>query len=238
MVGFIDDDAKKPGTFMAVHAFQTSVAPGGSFVRPTVRVRVGQSPKESVLGYRIDNRIDAFQPLREKLGSLFDTVAESPLVLASCDFFQKPLRSAIADLTKVPSPAIFHLVSITTGGFDHSYPDFLPPDPRWGSTADLRVLAEVLCARGLILMPYTNGTWWNPDSSTLNDLPAPSTLAYSAGWLELVRQHAERLLMTEDGWDRLAEWMVGFCGSPLTGATSFGPEAPRYGAHGQRVAGP
>ena len=35
--------------------------------------------------------------------------------------------------------------------------------------------------------------------------------------------------MTEDGWDRLAAVAIGFCGSPLTGATSFNFAQQRYG---------
>lgn len=318
-LGFVDDDEKTPHTFRAVHVFQTLSPNGSVYLSPTVRVRVGEPPSASVRAYRVDNRIDAYRSVRDKLGPWFDTIVLSPLVLADWGwFFQKPFRSGIGDLGKIAVPAIFHIVNTTPGGFDHSYPDFLPPDPRWGSTEDLAALAAAARARGLVFMPYTNPTWWNPDSPTLQNLPAPlgladiaaldaqrqpvyeaygappnanggfvvcphvpfvkervadmiaawrtevpadlvfvdqigarpwlrdynpaapNTLSYSQGWLEFVARHADRSLMTEDGWDRLAAWMVGFCGSPLTATTSFGPGTPRYGegGSGNRVLGP
>jgi hypothetical protein len=51
----------------------------------------------------------------------------------------------------------------------------------------------------------------------------PDPTQYSSGWLALTRVFAGQGLMTEAGWDRLAETEVGFTGSPLntpTGADS------------------
>jgi hypothetical protein len=43
----------------------------------------------------------------------------------------------------------------------------------------------------------------------------PDPTQYSNGWLALTREFAGQGLMTEAGWDRLAETEVGFTGSPL-----------------------
>jgi hypothetical protein len=67
--------------------------------------------------------------------------------------------------------------------------------------------------------------------SWIRDLnPAsPTRLSYSAGWVEYLADHTNQGLMAEDGWVWLAASVVGFCGSPLTDATSFDLGIQRYG---------
>ncbi len=54
---------------------------------------------------------------------------------------------------------------------------------------------------------------WRLDFNPLSSTP----LAYDDGWLALVAPYANRCLMVEDGWDRLAQSSVGFHGSLLQG---------------------
>ena len=54
----------------------------------------------------------------------------------------KPFRSWTQDLSRLPSPVLLHPVAFTAGGHDASDPDFLPPDPRWGSDADFRSMID------------------------------------------------------------------------------------------------
>ena len=44
-------------------------------------------------------------------------------------------------LQQLPSPALVHPVAFQSGGFDEAHPDFLPPDPRWGESADFNIMA-------------------------------------------------------------------------------------------------
>jgi hypothetical protein len=44
---------------------------------------------------------------------------------------------------------------------------------------------------------------------------SPSPLAYDDGWLAVIAAYADRCVMVEDGWDRLARDAVGFHGSLL-----------------------
>jgi hypothetical protein len=53
---------------------------------------------------------------------------------------------------------------------------------------------------------------------------------YSDGWLAHTRAYADRCLMTEMGWDRLAETEVGFHGSLLTWAREFDYATQQWGA--------
>jgi hypothetical protein len=62
------------------------------------------------------------------------------------------------------------------GGHDHNYPDFLPPADAWGTTRDFSNMFRRAQARGLLVMPYTNPTWWDANSPTLKTLPSPLTI--------------------------------------------------------------
>jgi len=56
-------------------------------------------------------------------------------------------------------------------------PDFLPPDPRFGATADFRTFLDAAHSRGLLVMPYTNPTWWDDKSPTARSVPDIAVLA-------------------------------------------------------------
>ena len=171
--GFVDDNAQNPGRFYSVHTYQTDVPPGAGYISPTVRIRVGETARDTILAYRRDNGIDAYPSLADKLGPRFDQVVRAPLIKTAWrSYINKTFREAIADLDRVSAPAILHPVEFQPGGFDQNVPDFLPPDPRFGSTADFAAWSQAARDRGLFVMPYTNPTWWNPGSPTLSGLPA------------------------------------------------------------------
>ena len=183
-----------------------------------------------------------------------------------------------------------HPVAFQSGGFDESYPDFLPPDPRWGETKDLNNMTASAHALGDLVMPYLNASWWDTQSSSVHSLPppmepkdvavfarngtpatesfgdkdgyivsparacgaepdrracsrsgrpdapvdclffdqlgarpwrrdfnpaSPTPLAYYDGWLSLFAPYANRCVMVEDGWDRLAASFSGFHGGVM-----------------------
>lgn len=60
-------------------------------------------------------------------------------------------------------------------GFDRNYPDMLPPAAQFGTTADMAAMFNAARAAGLLVMPYTNPTWWDRQSPTLRHLPAGIT---------------------------------------------------------------
>jgi len=307
MIGFQDDEERVRGASYVVHTYQTAIPPGGAWTSPAVRVRVGSPVNDSILAYRNDNGIARFPRIEEKLGPLFDYLLRAPLVKA--DFHvevRKPFRAAIADMDFLSPPALIHPVAFQPRGHDEFYPDFLPPDARWGDTTDFRAFAEAARGRGHFVMPYTNPTAWSPDSPTVWRLPggmslreiavrdpanepvfeyygantlfpvspfhpfvqsrlrammrqwttdvpvsfvfldqigsrnwlidrnsaSPDPTSYSQGWLNFWREHRAQYLMTEDGWDRLAEDGIGFCGTALTGTSSFNQARQRYGEDG------
>jgi hypothetical protein len=309
----MDDSKSNPGTFKSYHAFQTAVPGGATYSSPVVRVRVGQSPQDTITAYRNENGIAEYPNLVDKLGASLDAVARSPLIKTDFGRINKTFGAAAKDLDSIASPAIIHPVVYWPPAFDRNYPDFLPTDPRWGSTDDFKAFVNTAQARGFFVMPYTNPTWWDEQSPTLQNMPATLTikdiaaldlndnpiyesygpnrgfvpspsapfvqnrvdqlmsqwrdqvpadfvfqdqigarpwmrdynsaasdpLQYSQAWLNLAQTYSSQNLMTEDGWDRLAQWEVGFNGSPMTGATSHDTTQQRWGANsnGNRVLG-
>jgi|GEM_PF-824774 len=288
-IGYQDDEQSHPGMTYLPHSYHVNAAPGATWQSPTVRVWLGKTIQEMLLAYRADNGIDAYPSLIDKLGGpKFEQMAKAPLIKAE---IRDSLSNWPARLDRIPAPALIHLVGFHDGGFDHNYPDFLPPAPAVGTMAGLRSLVLREQAKGNLIIPYTNPTWWDDTSpTTLNELPAaglaiqdiavitrqgeinwetynqnkgyvvspghpyvsgrldrlmeqwqtdipvdcvfedqvgargwredfnPSSaapLAYSDGWLAHTQTYAQRCLMTEMGWDRLASTETGFTGSLL-----------------------
>ena len=159
-------------SFCIVHQFQTWIATGKRWTSPVVRTRIGQTAQQSILAYRSDNGIDAYPSVQKKLGARLSTLAKAPLIKADLVKL-KPFRDWGADLQRLPSPALLHPVAFQPGGHDENDPDFLPPDPRWGTNADFTSVVEAAHSHGQLVMPYLNVSWWDDDSPTMQSLPSP-----------------------------------------------------------------
>jgi hypothetical protein len=174
-LGFVRGE---PGTFCAdrvfciAHSFDTWVADGATWTSPVVRVRVGETVDESLLGYRRDNGIDAYPSVADKLGAQAATYAQAPLIKADPHKDLPPLAAWDTELRRLPSPALVHPVHYQRGLFDEVDPDFLPPDPGVGSSADFRSMVAAAHSLGLLVMPYLNVSWWNMNSPTVRQLLA------------------------------------------------------------------
>lgn len=290
--------------FCLTHAFQTWITPGSEWASPLVRLRVGGTIEQTILAYRQENGIDRYPSLEAKLGGRLETLARAPLVKADPWKGLPPFHQWGPSLRRLPSPSLLHPVAFQAGGHDEDFPDFLPPDPRWGSRDALnRALADAR-SLGHVVMPYLNVSWWDNQSPTVRGLPrpltardiamqtpsgaavteqfgtkdgyivspyaplvrerlarlmeewrtavpvecvffdqigarpwrrdfnpaAPSPLAYQDGWLAAFAPFRDRCLMTEDGWDRLADSFVGFHGSALQMEREHRWGAERFGA--------
>ena len=153
--------------YCLLHQFETWVKPGASWTSPLVRVRVGDTAERSILAYRRDNGIDAYPSLASKVGALLPALARAPLVKADVAKLQLPFTRWGPALQQLPSPILLHPVAYQAGGHDSGDPDFLPPAPAWGTTADLASLVAQVHARGDLFMPYDNLSWWDPASASL-----------------------------------------------------------------------
>ena len=138
----------------ADHAFAPFVKPGDTWRSPAVRLTLGQKIESDLQAYCADNRItrrlDAKMP-----PTLLARFKQSVLV-----FYAGTCSEKIAHLDQLPTPALVHYSDYLKGGFDKEYPDHLPPKPTFGTPAELRQFHDACHARGLLVMPYTNPTWW------------------------------------------------------------------------------
>ena len=137
---------------------------------------MGEGAQDAIQAYRSDNGMDRFPSLAAKLGARYDRIVRSPLYKADTAQLGVPFSEYVGILTKVPAPGILHPVAFQPGGHDENYPDFLPPASTWGTTADMAAMFRQAQALGFMVMPYTNPTWWDDESSTLRNLPPPLTI--------------------------------------------------------------
>jgi hypothetical protein len=312
-IGFVRDDGSEsyiPDSVYLYHTFYPALASGATWDSPAVRVHVGHDYATTLDAYRQANAIASFPSLRDKAGAQYDALARSPLFKIDVD---RPMDEYERLVCAIP-PALLHWVSFWPPSFDENYPDFLPPRLDWGSTDEMASLFATARACGSLNMPYTNPTWWDDESPTLEGLSdfseiaiigpdgtpryecypgtpdqppctpqnasrtsdynrvrppyqwlhggyavspyaplvrqrlaqlmadvttqlpsdlvfedqvgagdrgpdynvhAPSATSYLQGWIEHTRAYSEHLLMTETGYDLLAETEVGFHGSYL-----------------------
>lgn len=184
-LGFLRGGPCLGNTWCLFHRFETWIRAGAAWTSPVVRVRVGGDARQSILAYRRDNGIDAYPSLRAKLGPRLDTLARAPLLKADVPKLATPFASW--DLSSLPSPVLLHPVAYQPGGHDANDPDFLPPDPRWGTTADLAGVVARAHARGDLVMPYDNWSWWDPSSPTMRGLqPADVAVLNARGEPETI----------------------------------------------------
>ncbi len=158
-------------SYCVVHEFQTWIRDRATWTSPVVRIRIGDTPEQSILAYRHDNGIDAYPSLQRKLGASLGVYAEAPLLKANLPLLA-PFRDWAAELQHLPSPLLLHPVGFQIGAFDTSDPDFLPPDPAFGTTADFSAMIAAAHRVGDLVMPYGNLSWWAPGSPTMQSLPA------------------------------------------------------------------
>jgi hypothetical protein len=100
----------------------------------------------------------------------------------------------------------------------------------WSAVVQQRTRQELAAWDGLgadcVFLDQVGARPWLRDFNAA----APSPLAYDAGWLELLQPYANRCVMVEDGWDRLAQAVVGFHGGLLMMQRELGAADRYFGA--------
>lgn len=176
-LGFGHEDALQDYTKM-IHNYKTWLEGGGEWTSPEVVIRVGQDYPETIDCYRRENGIDDFPSLAAKLGAEKERYFAAPMYKLDCERLNMPFERIKTEvIEKIPVPGLLHPVAFQPAGFDRHYPDFIPPRAEWGGTEGFADLVAYARQRGHLVMPYTNFSWWNPDSPTLRNLPAGIELA-------------------------------------------------------------
>ena len=135
-------------------AFNTFVKPGATWRAPAVRLTLGQTVERDVQTYCADNRI--VRRLDEKMPpALLAKFKQSVLV-----YYGGTCAEKLAHLDQLPAATLVHFADYLKGGFDKEYPDHLPPRADFGTAQQFRAFFDACHARGLLVMPYTNPTWW------------------------------------------------------------------------------
>ena len=144
--------------------WQTFLPKGVGGETPPVRLRMGDAEAGAALRiYAQDNGLD--RPLADKMSARTLALWKRSVTIK----MDTRTVGEEADLIpRLPSPAILHLVAYLHGGFDHQYPDHLPPNPDYGTGEQLGQLLAQAHRAGDLVMPYTNTTWWcdNPKGPT------------------------------------------------------------------------
>ncbi len=159
------------------HTYRTWIADTKTWVSPSVVISVGQDYPATIQNYRVDNQIDQFKSLTEKLGNAASTYFAAPMYkldMAVLKVKFADIQDAIVN--KLNIPGIIHFVAFQPGGHDHNYPDFIPPDKKWGTTEDFANVVKFIHSRGSLVIPYTNFSWWDNDGPMLSKLPADTPL--------------------------------------------------------------
>jgi hypothetical protein len=157
--------------------YQTWTEDGQSWQSPWVVVSIGQDYPATIQAYRTDNQIDQYPSLVEKLGDSAPTYFAAPMYkldLAALRIRFADIPGAIIE--KLNFPGMVHLVAFQPRGHDKNYPDFLPPDAKWGTTEDFTDAVQAIHRAGSLAVPYTNFSWWDSSGPTLSKLPAGTPL--------------------------------------------------------------
>jgi len=171
--GFFPESDPATGTnYIFVHEYTHWLENGESWTSPVSRFRIGERTIETLKAYRRDNKIDEFPSLETKLGAQFEEYANSPMHFYHYQLMNSmeeahPFRELAGLVSQVTSPAIIMLTAYYTGGYHGHSPDYLPPDPRWGTPSEFGQMISEIKAQGKKIMLFTIPVWWNTQSPTM-----------------------------------------------------------------------
>ncbi len=165
------------GQSALTHNYKTWIADGTTWTSPWTVIRVGQDYPDTIVAYRVENRIDQYPSLREKLGDDARKYFSEAMYKLDVQVLHQPFSDLISNVaTKMNFPGIVEPVAFQVNGHDRNYPDMLPPATRWGTTEDFAALVQAIHDQGGLVVPYTNLSWWDVKGPTLLNLPDGVTL--------------------------------------------------------------
>lgn len=182
------------GKTSLVHNYRTWIEAKQKWNSPTVVLEVGGDYATSIVSYRELNGIEDYRSLEDKLGDQAAKYFGLPLyktdISAIKDATWDNLTAGFID--KMNYNGMIHLVGFQAGGHDENYPDFIPPDSKWGGDSAFRQFVKAAQSKGNIVVPYTNMSWWGVSSPTLDQLPVGTTLA------DIMVEKENGMVMQED----------------------------------------
>jgi hypothetical protein len=137
------------------HAFACWAKDGQTARTPAVRIRTGAGLEAALADYARANTLTRAIGDKVKNPAKVDVFRRAPLLLLGGTAHEK-----ITVVEKIPAPSLIHYSDYLKGGFDKEYPDHLPPRVSFGTSEELRAFHECARAKGHLVSPYTNPTWW------------------------------------------------------------------------------
>lgn len=137
------------------HAFAAYARAGETVKTPAVRVRVGGSLDAALGDYAAANGFTTPLAAKFRDASALEKFARAPLL-----HLHAKASEAKRLLDGLPAPTLYHPSCYLKGGFDKEYPDHLPPSAWYGTMAEMQALYRSARAKGHLVSPYTNPTWW------------------------------------------------------------------------------
>lgn len=182
------------GKTSMVHNYRTWILPDEEWSSPEIVLEIGGGYSTTMSGYRELNGIDRYKTLADKLGDDAEKIYGMPLyktdISAIKDANWDRLTSDFVE--RMNYNGLIHLVGFQTGGHDENYPDFYPPDSKWGGEEKFLQFMKTAKDKGNIVVPYTNMSWWGVSSPTLGRLPEGTELA------DIVVRKENGTMMQED----------------------------------------
>ncbi|REK75647.1 discoidin domain-containing protein [Paenibacillus paeoniae] len=177
-----------------VHNYRTWIEAEQKWNSPTIVLEIGGDYTSSIVSYRELNGIDKYRTLKDKLGDQAAKYFELPLYKTDISAIKEASWNNLTTgfIDKMNYNGMIHLVGFQTGGHDENYPDFIPPDKRWGGDEAFKNFVKDAKEKGNIVVPYTNMSWWGVTSPTLDQLPPGTGLA------DIMVERENGMIMKED----------------------------------------
>ncbi|MFC2128352.1 FlgD immunoglobulin-like domain containing protein [Bacteroidota bacterium] len=166
------EETEDPELLKFEHNYIVWIDKDSSWTSPTIRIYIGKTFDESLEAYRKDNNLESFPSIEDKLGSISEDILKAPLnnLSFSNDNWTWTFPDVPDGLTHLTSPSIIGLSDINIDGYYGSHPDYLPPNPRLGTTDNFIQLYNSLHDYGHYVMPTTILSWWNDNSPTIQGM--------------------------------------------------------------------
>ncbi len=165
--------------------FATFIKPNETWTSPAVRLLIGATDTESIVQYARKNGLT--KALSKKVSAaVLDKLKNSVHVK-----YDGSANEKLNHISRLPSPSLIHFCDYLHGGFDRELPQHLPPHSDFGTTEEMKRFFDEAHARGHLVSPYMNSSWWcekdgmNPDAFALGLDQKPIGEEYDGrkGWL-------------------------------------------------------
>jgi hypothetical protein len=172
----------------------TYIPDGAAWQSATVRVSIDRDFREVAADYRVDNGIDAFSDLTQKLGGsdAVEQLSKSPILAVEVYKAIEWQKTEVAQtwntirtdwLDRLPDTGVLHLTHWQEGRdwydndnenhkLEDDHPEALPIWwERYGPESEFKQLLAELAGTNFLTMPFTNWTVWNTYDPTTLEIP-------------------------------------------------------------------